>query len=419
MIQGLHSLALLSFLISSVFLGGCLTTPESSESLSFVQVYLTDTEQAAIASNRFALDMYRELESKDENLFFSPWSLNTALTMTYEGARGKTADEMHSVLHLSANDSARQQSFSSLDQRFNANDSGYKLSTASALWVDDGFPILGEYERMLDRIYRARASNLDFRGASEEARNTINLWVENETSEKIKELIPPRYVDSSTRLVLTSAIYFNGTWLKAFDRSLTMDEDFYTGDGMTIAVPMMRQLHEEAEFHYLETRDMQMLQMPYTGENLSLTILLPKTHDIAPLESSLTIEKLAQWRAGLVRQRVDIYIPRFKLDANYFLKEKLTDLGMPTAFAGADFSGISPGRELFITEVIHQAYVDINEEGTEAAAATAVAMKKSVSAAPIGDIPEFRADHPFIFMILDEETGCILFLGKVSDPGKS
>lgn len=284
--------------------------------------------------------------------------------------------------------------------------------------VDDGFPILGEYEGLLDRIYRARASNLDFRGASEEARNTINLWVENETAEKIKELIPPGYVDSSTRLVLTSAIYFNGTWLKAFDRSLTMDEDFYTGDGMTIAVPMMRQLDEEAEFHYLETRDMQMLQMPYTGENLSLTILLPKTHDIAPLENSLTAERIARWRMGLVLQRVDIYIPKFTVNANYFLKERLTDLGMPTAFKGADFSGISPGRELFITEVIHQAYVDINEEGTEAAAATAVAMAESAPAAPIEDIPEFRADHPFIFMIQDEETGCILFLGKVSDPGK-
>lgn len=216
MIQRLHSLALLSFLISSVFLGGCLTTPESSESPSSVQVHLTDTEQTAIASNRFALDMYRELAGKDENLFISPWSLNTALAMTYEGARGKTAEEMRSVLHLSGDESVRRQSFSSLEKRFNASESGYILTSANALWVDNNFSLLDGYRDLIDSVYHARAMNLDFVGASDESRKIINTWVEQKTSQKIKDLIPPHYIDSLTCLVLTNAIYFKGTWVKEF-----------------------------------------------------------------------------------------------------------------------------------------------------------------------------------------------------------
>ena len=199
---GVNSLALLTILIPSVFLSGCLSMPEDAKSESAVQVQLMDTEQTAISSNRFALDMYRELAGNDENLFFSPWSLNTALAMTYEGARGKTADEMRSVLHFSGDESARRQSFSSLDQRINSNESGYILSTASALWVDNNYSLLDGYRDLVDRNYRARATNLDFMRASD-ARKTINSWVEQKTSLKIKELIPPDELDERTRLVLT------------------------------------------------------------------------------------------------------------------------------------------------------------------------------------------------------------------------
>lgn len=378
-------------------------------------VHLTDIEPAAIASNRFALDMYRELE-RDGNLFFSPWSLNTALAMTYEGARGKTADEMRSVLHLSGDESARRQSFSSLDQRINGNESGYVLSTANALWVDNNFSLLDGYRDLVDRSYHARVTNLDFVGASDESRKIINTWVEQKTSQKIKDLIPPNHIDSSTCLVLTNAIYFKGTWVKEFNKSLTRDENFHVSDGGIVTVPMMRRLGQEAIFNYLETEDMQMLQMPYLGKKLSMMILLPREHDIASLESSLRVENLAQWKEKLELQRVDLYIPKFKIDAKYFLVENLTNLGMPTAFADADFSGMSAGGGLFISAVIHQAHVEVNEEGTEAAASTAVVMSRSIGAGP--RVPVFRADRPFIFMIMDEETGCILFLGRVSDPVK-
>jgi serpin B len=215
---------------------------------------------------------------------------------------------------------------------------------------------------------------------------------------------------------LTNAIYFKGTWVKEFNKSLTRDENFHTSDGGIVNVPMMRRIGQEAIFNYLETEDLQILQMPYLGKKLSMMILLPKEQDILSLESSLSVEKLAQWKEELELQRVDLYIPKFKIDAKYFLGENLANLGMPTAFADADFSGMSANGGLFISAVIHQAHVEVNEEGTEAAASTAVVMSRSIGAGP--RVPVFRADRMFIFMIMDEETGCILFLGRVGDPVK-
>ena len=418
------SWALLFLLISNAFVCGCISAPESAEADSVVQMDQTDLEKnltgierTALANNRFALDLYRELAGEGDNVFFSPWSLSSALAMTYEGARGNTSDEMRSVLYFSENDSLRRESFSALDRKINANDSGYTLSTANALWVDGSFSLLDEYETLVHDTYQARANNLDFRAAPEVARQTINHWVEQKTAGKIVDLIPAGHVDSLTRLVLTNAIYFNGTWMKTFDPSQTRDVDFFTEDGRAVRVPMMRQDDEGAWFYYLETGGLQVLQMPYAGGRLSMMILLPHDQDIASLERTLSSEDLNQWRDSLEERRVDVYLPRFKLKANYFLPEILADLGMPTAFSEmADFTGISPDRPLFISQVIHQAYVDVNEQGTEAAAATAVEMAESAAGSEEPEIPVFRADHPFLILIADDETGCILFLGRVSDP---
>lgn len=419
--SGMTKLALLTLLISSTC---CLSAPDSRESGSSAEDHLADSEdmdyeeKIVIANNLFALDMYREVAINDENVFFSPWSLNSALAMTYEGARGETAREMRFVLHLSGDESLRRESFSSLDRRINADDSGYILSTANALWVDDGFPLESAYMDFLVDYYNAAAQNLDFSGAPEDSRNTINGWVDQKTAGKIMVLVPSGYISPVTRLVLTNAIYFNGRWANQFDESLTEDEDFFTADGRMISAPMMRQLDDYAKFYYLETRDMQMLQMPYEGENLSMTILLPKGHDIAPLEKSLSVEKLDRWRRDQKEGPVEVYLPKFKISADYFLAENLTNMGMPTAFTGqADFSGICPGRKLSIDQVIHQAYVDVSEAGTEAAAATFVGIPEGIGYES-RDVPIFRADHPFIFLIQDEESDCILFMGKVSDPSE-
>ncbi len=426
-------LALFTLLIFASFFCGCVSEPEvsvSSPDAPFEdegihagpadQTPRTEGEQMALQYNLFALDMYRELAGGGENLFFSPWSLNSALSITYEGARGQTAEEIRSVIHLGGNDSYRRQSFSGLDQRISARDSGYILSTANALWADEGFPLSAEYRDLVEESYHARSMNLNFQEESEEARATINAWVQERTKGKIMDLIPAGHIDPLTRLVLTNAIYFKGSWENEFDPELTEDEDFSAANGGTVAVPMMMKIGDEARFPYLEKDDLQILKMPYQGENVSLLILLPKNNDLDSLEGAISAEKLRQWREELMEQRVDIYIPRFKFSAKYFLNENLTRMGMPTAFSEtADFSGISPRSGLFISFVIHQAFVEVNEEGTEAAAATAVGVEEGAEAVVEEEIPVFRADHPFIFMIIDDQTGLILFMGRFSQPEES
>ena len=420
MTSRLFSWALHFLLISSVFFCGCLSDTERDGSGSNIQMHLTEIEQTAIDNNRFALDMYRELAGKEENVFFSPWSLNSALSMTYEGARDETAEEIRSVLHFSENVTLEGSYLSALDKRINDNNLGFILSTANAIWVDKDISLIKEYADVVEGYYHSKADNVDFKDTPDDARQTINTWVEQKTADKIKDLIPPNYVDHLTRLVLTNAIYFKGAWVKEFDRTKTWNDIFITGDGRTVTVPMMKRLDEEARFNYLEKRDMQMLQMQYKGENISLLILLPKEHDIVPLEKSLTVDKLDQWKRDLKEQRVDVYIPKFKINANYFLAKNLTKMGMPTAFAEmADLSGISTGKGLFISEVIHQAFIDVDEKGTEAAAATAVLTKEGLSQDTDQMAPIFRADHPFLFLIEDKETNCILFMGKFSDPSKN
>jgi len=363
--------------------------------------------------------MYRELAAERENIFFSPWSLSYALAMTYEGARGKTKEEMSSVLHFSANEAAIRRSFSLIDNKINAHDSGYSLHAANALWVEKRFKLEDEYADLIQQSYHAHAKNLDFILAGEKSRKTINSWVEEKTLGKIKELIPPDVIDDLTRLILTNAIYFLGRWRLEFDRKLTTDEYFFTAEGRTVTVPMMRRLDENAVFPYFQSEELQVLQMPYLGDRLSLIIILPRNNDLAHLEASLDAETLSRLRMELVEKRVDVFIPKFKVASNYLLNESLIKLGMPSAFddSAADFTGISikSGRMLYISRVFHQAYVEVNEEGTEATAATAVVIKWRCSPPP--KPPVFRADRPFIFMITDDATGLILFLGRVNDPG--
>ncbi len=373
--------------------------------------------ETAAACNRFALDMYRELAAGTGNIFFAPWSLGYALAMTYEGARGQTAEEMGSVLHLTGDESARRQAYSSIDLRLNASESDNTISSANAAWVEKSFRLEGDYRDLLERVYHARAANLDFIGEGEKSRGIINDWVEERTAQKIMNLIPPGTINPLTCLILTNAIYFKGTWEQEFDKRLTAEDEFFASDGRIVAVPMMRRLDDNALFGYFESDDLQILQMPYVGDKLSLTIFLPQKNNLGLLERSLDLKMLSGWKNGLRRIRVNIYLPKFKVAAKYLLNENLQKLGMPTAFKDgeADFSGMSIkwGRLLYISSVFHQAYVDINEEGTEAAAATSVVIKlRCMPSKP----PVFRADRPFIFMITDDETGLILFMGRLVDP---
>ena len=407
--------------ILCVFLSGCVedttdvpltndtgTTPEG------VNVIVT-------ANNQFAFDLYSEFkdtpEHKEGNIFFSPYSISVALAMTYEGARGQTAEEMQSVLHIPKDDNLRRANFAKIFNDINKEDKKYKLSTANALWAQKDYNFLEGYTSTIEQYYGGRVTNLDFVSESEKSRQTINGWIEDQTNDKIKDLIPPGVLNDLTRLVLTNAIYFKGTWVKQFDKKDTIDEDFKTGSGQTVKVPMMRLTGDDAEFNYAETDDIQILEMPYDGEELSMLIILPKENNLGDIEGAITPEKLLEWKNMLSEQIVDIFIPKFKFETKYFMVDTLAKMGMPSAFNAppADFSGMDGTKDLKIQNVIHQAFVEVNEEGTEAAAATAVVVGIE-SDGPI--IPIFRADHPFMFIIQDKETENILFIGRVSDPSE-
>ena len=370
------------------------------------------------ANNQLAFELYSQFnaKSKDSNIFFSPYSISVALTMTYEGAKGQTAKEMQSVLHIPEDASMRRSSFAKIYNEINKKDKKYKLSTANALWAQENYKFLKEYTNNVEKYYGGKLTNLDFIRESEKSRQIINKWVEDQTNNKIKDLIPKGVLNALTRLVLTNAIYFKGTWVKQFDEKDTREDDFRMGSGNTVKVPLMRLTGDDAKFNYAETDEIQVLEMPYHGEDLSMLIILPKGNDLANIEKSITLEKLSGWKNMLHIQRVDIFIPRFKFKTKYFMAKALSDMGMPTAFGpAADFSGMDGTKDLLIQNVIHQAFVEVNEEGTEAAAATGVVMGLT-SVGP--KIPIFRADHPFIFIIQESETGNILFLGRVSDPSK-
>ena len=362
------------------------------------------------ANNQFGLDIYSAVSQEPGNVFISPWSLASALSMTYEGARGQTADEMKNAMHL-PDAEVRHSSFAKLFNDINKKDKKYQLFTANALWAQKDYPFLPEYLNLVEKYYAGKATNVDFIGNTEQARTAINDWVEDHTNDKIKNLFEKGVLTDMTRLVLTNAIYFKGTWLKQFEKSDTFDADFRINPEKTIQVPMMS-MHEE-EFNYYEDDKMQILEMPYDGEELSILVLLPKDNDLTELERTISADDLGAWRGALRQETLDVYIPKFTFETKYSLSDILANMGMPTAFSmGADFSGMNGKKELFIGIVVHQAFVEVNEEGTEAAAATGVDM--TLSAMPM--TKTFRADHPFIFLIQERNSGNILFLGRVIDP---
>lgn len=365
------------------------------------------------ANNRFALDVYSELKGDEGNLFLSPYSISTALAMTHEGARGQTAEEIARVFHFPTDDPGRRAAFAALHNRLNEAAADYTLRVANALWAQKDYRFLEAYLNVLQSYYAAKATNVDFSGATETARQTINTWVEERTERKIKDLFPQGTIDSDTRLALTNAIYFKGQWVTQFDKRQTKNEAFHVSPDRSVNVPMMRLTGEGVEFKYIQDEDVQVLEMPYKGAKVSMLVLLPRSGGLAAFENGLTPEKLEGWRAGLRRQRVDAFLPKFTFETKYFMNKVLQKMGMPTAFSGgADFSGMTGTRDLAIQHVIHQAFVDVNEEGTEAAAATGV----SVGRTSVPQVAVFRADRPFLFAIQDTERGNLLFLGRVVNP---
>jgi serpin B len=377
-------------------------------------------QEVVNGNNNFAFDLYSELDKSEKgNVFYSSYSISAALAMTYEGAKGQTADEIKSVFHFPEGNTLRS-NFAAIYNDINGENEAYESRTGNALWVQQDYPLLEDYTIKVEKYYGGKVANLDFIGETEKSRQTINAFIEEQTNDRIKDLIAPGVLGLLTRLVITNAIYFNGTWEWEFDSSDTDEREFKITPDNIIQVPMMLMSPDKARFNYADTENLQILELPYKGGNLSMLIFLPKGN-VESIKSSLTAEKLAELKGKMQETSLDaIYLPKFEFDTKYNLNGYLKALGMPTAFddsGKADFSGMTSAEKLFIGLVIHQAYVKVDEKGTEAAAATAVVMLGESSAEP-RDLIIFRADHPFIFLIQEKETGNILFLGKVTDPTK-
>ncbi len=390
-------------------------------------------QQVVDANNQFAFELYSELNKVEKgNMFYSPYSISSALAMTYEGAKTQTADEMKSVFHFPVSNILRP-NFASIYNNLNKGDKDYELKTGNALWVQKDYLFLENYLSTVENYYGGKAANLDFVKETEKSRQTINSFIEKQTNNKIEDLIPQGALNEFTRLVLTNAIYFKGTWEWEFDKSDTNEQDFKITPDNIVKTDMMYMNPDKASFNYAKLEKLQVLELPYKGEDLSMLILLPKQgedydfetgevitsdYTLENIEGDLTAEKLEEYKSQMRTTDLDaIYLPKFEFDAKYFMRDVLSNLGMSTAFStNADFSGMTGKRDLFISSVIHQAYVKVDEKGTEAAAATAVTMS-ATSAGPMNSII-FRADHPFIFIIQEKQTGNILFLGKVINPSR-
>lgn len=364
-------------------------------------------------NNAFAFDLYSAVAKEKGNRFLSPYSVSSALAMTYAGARGETAKQMEKTLHFDLAAAKLNPGFSGLMKKFNASGKSYQLSVANALWGQQGTEFHSEFVEITKKYYDAGFKEVDYANKTEQARQKINKWVEVKTKHKIVDLIKPKILNSLTRLVLTNAIYFKGRWGSQFKSKYTKEASFQVSNEEKPNLPLMYQL---GKFKYAETDQLQILELPYSGGEIAMDILLPKPESgMISLESNLQPANFRAWLDKMSLKKVDVFLPRFKLEKELLLGNYLKSLGMKDAFDenAANFSGMSK-TFLYITHVIHKAFVEVKEEGTEAAAATAVVMgTKSVK---IDEPIVFRADHPFIFMIRDLQSGSILFIGRMADP---
>ena len=372
--------------------------------------------EVVTANNQFAIDMYQQINGQpdqaDKNVFFSPYSLSTAMAMLYTAAEGETKAQIQKTFHYPTPTTLNPNS-AALYNQFNKPNPDYKLATVNDLWMQQGLTPTKSYIDTVQRYYSGQVTALDFEGSPDSARQTINKKIVEKTKQMIPELLPKGSIKSDTAVVLTNAVYFKGDWTLPFTAERTSAQPFYNAIGRASTVQMMQQ---QSYFSYYEDKHIQVVQLPYKGDDLSMLVVLPKfNHKLAmqQLTKSLSATKIKQWRSGLVRQEVDLQLPKFKLDARYQMKTLLADMGMPKAFNnGAEFNLYADGTPIRLDEVYHQAVVTVDEKGTEAAAAAgAVGMYVGMSY-PV----EFKADHPFMFMIKDNKTDAILFLGQVNKP---
>jgi serpin B len=381
------------------------------------------TAELVRGNNAFALDLYACIGSSEGNGFISPFSISCALAMTRAGARGETGEQIDKALHFTLPGAELHGAFHRLIDELHHQKGAatgakpaapFELFTANALWTQSGERILPEFQKLIESSYEGGHFPVDFRQSPGAALQYINHWVEEQTKGKIKDLLKPQNIDAHTVLILTNAIYFKALWASPFLAQLTKPDDFHASASEKVRIEMM---HQTGRFRYAEDGTAQTLELPYQGGDLAMVIVLPRSKDgLSQLEGSLSLAKLEGSLKTLAPRRVEVSLPRFKLTAECELKGALSALGMPAAFdlSQADFSGMTGKRELAISAVVHKAFVEVDEKGTEAAAATGVGFARA--SAVLAPSPVFRADHPFLFLIRDNRNGSILFLGRLVRP---
>jgi serpin B len=382
------------------------------------------SEQALLVegNSAFALELYQELKKEDGNLFYSPYSISLALAMTYAGANGETAQQMAATLEFLLEQERLHRAFNWLDAELakrgkgaaGKDGKGFRLNIVNAIWGQKDYEFLPAFLDVLAENYGAGLRILDFITETEKSRLAINKWVSDQTEERIPDLIPEGAIDALTRLVLTNAIYFNAAWEYPFDEKMTANGLFYLLGGGQVTVPMMRQTES---FGYADGEGYQAVELPYDGDELSMVILLPASGNFEAFEEGLQAQQVDAIIKALQNTRITLTMPQFKFESQFSLKDTLADMGMRDAFSpeDADFSGMTGNPELFISDVVHKAFVAVDEAGTEAAAATAVIV--GTTSAPTEPPVEVTIDRPFIFLIRDIDTGAILFVGRVLNPG--
>jgi serpin B len=394
---------------------GAETARSAKQRVTAPDVAASNLADLVDGNSAFAFDLYQVLREENDNLFYSPYSISLALAMTYAGARGETEQQMADTLHFILSQDHLHRAFNGLDLELacrgegaeGKDGEGFRLNIVNATWGQDGHEFLSEFLDVLAENYGAGLRLLDFVNAPEESRVTINEWVSDQTEGRIEDLIPQGVVHELTRLVLTNVIYFNAAWQYPFREDLTAAGTFYLLDGGEVTVPMMTQT---APFGYAEGEGYQAVELLYDGGELSMVILLPEAGEFAPFEGSLDAERVDGIVKGLALRQLALAMPKFEFESDRRLEEVLPAMGMPDAFTGAaDFSGMTGSRGLFIEAVVHKAFVSVDEAGTEAAAATAVAV-------PVELGVEVTIDRPFVFLIRDIETSAILFVGRVVNP---
>jgi serine protease inhibitor len=383
---------------------------------------VSSSEQALLVegNSAFAFDLYQALREEEGNLFYSPYSISVALAMTYAGARGETAQQMADTLKFLLGQDRLHPAFNWLDAELakrgegaqGKDGQGFRLNIVNAIWGQKDYSFLPAFLDVLAENYGAGLRILDFINDTEKSRVAINDWVSDQTEDRIKDLIPQGAIDALTRLVLTNAIYFNAAWEYPFDKKMTANGPFYLLDGGHITVPMMQQTES---FGYTQGEGYQAVELLYDGDELSMVILLPEEGQFEVFEKALEAQKVSDIISDLQPTEVTLTMPKFEFDSEFSLKDTLESMGMPAAFSeAADFSGMTGTQDLCISAVLHKAFVSVDEAGTEAAAATAVIVgETAIPEQPV----EVTVDHPFIFLIRDIETGAILFVGRVLNPG--